>query len=82
MGFLKKIQVLIIISFGLITFSFRINDLTNEDVGLSKHFGFPRVWDLSHTNKIRSVTQTPYLESQNLAYGYPVIYNISESIPK
>lgn len=63
--------------------SFRINDLKHiGDLGLSKHFGFLRSLDLSHTNQIKSVTQTVYPVPPNLDYGSPVIYNTSESVPK
>ena len=56
-------QVLITILFGLIASFFRTNDLKNiGDLGLSKHSGLHRSLDLSHTKKIKSVTQTAYPE--------------------
>ena len=67
-------RVLGTILFDLKASSFRTNDLQNiGDLALSKHLAFPRSLNLSHTNKIKSGTQTAYLEPPNLDYRCPVI---------
>lgn len=81
--FLKKMQDLITTLFGLKASSFRIHDWKNKgDEGLAKYFEFPRSLDLSHTNKIKSVTQTAFLEPQNLDTGCPVIYDTPANVLK